>query len=208
MYRADFFYTYNLFIFTPQLLTAQEDIMKTLNPGKLLPLGTIGKSHGFKGEFSLILENPELTDPEKLKASFIFLVLEGLPVPFFVEDVREKSGVVILKIETVDSESQARKLNGIKVKMEMQRTMAGVSVREEQEWTGLRGYLVHDASYGELGPILEVQEYPMQYIAKCMVDGKEVLFPLHEEMILDIDDEGRRIETELPDGLLDVYLKS
>ncbi len=182
--------------------------MKTLNTGKLVSLGTIGKCHGFKGELSLIIDNPELTDPLKLKATFIFLILEGLPVPFFVEEVGEKKGITVLKIETIDTEAEARKLNGIKVKMERQRPKKVIPVNEKPQWMDLRGYIVHDSTYGELGPIVEVQEYPMQYIAKCMVSGKEVLFPLHEEMILDIDEEKRRIETELPDGLLDVYLKS
>ena len=74
-------------------------------------------------------------------------------------------------------------------------------------WKDLIHYTAFDAEYGEIGIIQEVLEYPMQMLAKCLVNGKEVLFPLNDEMVTDINAEDKIVFVELPEGLLDVYLK-
>ncbi len=179
--------------------------MKILDPTKLLALGFINKVHGFAGEVSLVPDDDLSFSIDQFKSGFLFIQLDGLPVPFFVESIRERSGGILLKFETIDDDSSAKKIVGKKVLAE--------KIREEHSeddtpsWFDLIGYTVTDEIYGDLGPIDEIQEYPMQYLARCMVNGREILFPLHEEMILEIDDTNRHIQIELPEGLLDVYLK-
>jgi 16S rRNA processing protein RimM len=46
----------------------------------------------------------------------------------------------------------------------------------------------------------------MQMIAKCIVKGKEVLFPLNEDIVIEINEEEKKVFVELPSGLLDVYM--
>ncbi|HNQ61579.1 MAG TPA: ribosome maturation factor RimM [Bacteroidia bacterium] len=178
--------------------------MKTLDINKLVPLGFINKTHGFQGELSLAMNDDINLSPEQFKSQFLFLQLDGLPVPFFVENIREKTNGILVKFDTINNEEEAKKLVGKKV-------LAGKIKRdteEEQEpgWNELLGYTVNDKKYGNLGPILEIQELPMQFLAACSINEKEILFPLHEEIILEIDDENKTIYIDLPDGLLDVYL--
>ena len=44
-------------------------------------------------------------------------------------------------------------------------------------------------------------------IAVCEVNEKQVLIPLTNDFIEEIDDERRIIRMSLPDGLIDLYLK-
>ncbi|MNT82127.1 16S rRNA-processing protein RimM [compost metagenome] len=64
-----------------------------------------------------------------------------------------------------------------------------------------------DEALGELGEILEVNEYPQQFVATVLYQETEILFPLNEDFIVEIDDEEKILTLDLPEGLLDVYLE-
>jgi len=74
-------------------------------------------------------------------------------------------------------------------------------------WKDVQGYTATDESFGEMGIITEVAEYPMQYIGKCIINEKEVLFPLNDDVVTEVDDEAKTINLDLPLGLLDIYLE-
>ena len=110
----------------------------------------------------------------------------------------------MVKLFDVDSEEEARKFSR---KDFFTEKIPGKIKRNITGWKDLVDFHVTDIALGELGNILEVLEYPMQMIARCSVNGKEVLFPLNDEIVLEIHDKERKIVVDLPDGLLDVYLK-
>lgn len=70
---------------------------------------------------------------------------------------------------------------------------------------GLIGYqLIDDGK--RLGAIDEVIEQPHQVLLQLMIDEKEVLVPLHDETLININHKKKEVHVVLPDGLLDVYL--
>jgi 16S rRNA processing protein RimM len=174
--------------------------MKALNQKKLREVGFISKSFGYKGELVLIAETMPLG--KVMKEKFLFIRLEGLPVPFSVESIREKSGNLLVKFLDVDDETAARRLIQMKVSVES----SGKEEAAEWSWHDVVGYEAEDTAYGPLGKIIEVQEFPMQMIAKCEVNGKEVLFPLNETVVIGIDESRQHLLLDLPEGLLDIYL--
>lgn len=76
---------------------------------------------------------------------------------------------------------------------------------DDFRYTDLIGFLVIDENHGELGQITDVQEFPQQFVASVNMDGKELMFPLSDDLILGIDSEEEIIEVELPEGLVDLY---
>ncbi len=66
---------------------------------------------------------------------------------------------------------------------------------------------VTDQNYGDLGPISAVLEYPNQAVLQVFVDQKEVLIPISNEIIINVDREANKMTVKAPEGLLDVYLK-
>ena len=168
----------------------------------LVQIGIINKVSGFKGKLSCIVN---IAHPERLlKQKFLFVILEGLPVPFFVEEIEFKNDDLLVKFEDVETEADAKKLVRKEIFSER------IKVQKKKDvltWNDLKGYNVIDEVHGELGIIEDVQEFPKQMIAKCMMNEKEILFPLNDEIVVEIDDDQKIVYVDLPDGLLDIYLE-
>ena len=166
---------------------------------KLHDVGFISKTAGFNGEVVLATDGMALADGTR----FLFFMFEGKPVPFLITDSRTRDGQQIIKFEDVDDEAAAKKLSGLRVYAES----AGAGEQgDELSWFDLTGYEVVEEQAGSLGPLLSVEEYPGQLLGRCMVKGKEVLFPLLDEFVVAIDEEKRILRLHLPEGLLSVYL--
>lgn len=147
----------------------------------------------------------EQGEPEGIsKSTYLFVELEGRPVPFHCEEFRIHRGDLIVHLEAVDSAESATPLLQATVWAERKRVSTGP---EAPGWDSLTGYEAFDHVHGSMGPILEVQEYPQQFLARCEIDGHEVLLPLNESTVVSIDEAQERVTFALPAGLLDVYLR-
>ena len=69
-------------------------------------------------------------------------------------------------------------------------------------------FLVVDEEKGELGAVKEIIEYPTQSIIQITINGKEVLIPIHDDIIKNVDREGKKIFIKAPNGLIDMYLEN
>ena len=175
--------------------------MKTITLEDLSYAGFIVKPSGFAGE---VVFAAETFDAESFQDfNFLFLVIEGLPVPFRVTGSKMKSGNLIVKLEDIDTEEAAKSLNGCEAYVEELPEAEEVGV---PSFSDLEGFTVIDRTAGNLGAILEVEELPMQFIARCNHQGHEIVFPLNETIVIGIDTERREIHVDLPDGLIDVYM--
>ena len=67
----------------------------------------------------------------------------------------------------------------------------------------LLNYTIQAAGYPMLGPIEEIIDLPEHYLAQVKYQGKEVLIPLHEDLILENKAPTKVLVMDLPEGLLD-----
>lgn len=175
--------------------------MKTIFLEDLHYAGFIVKPSGFSGDVIVAAESVE---PEALEGSeFLFLLIDGLPVPYRVTGFRTKSGNILLKFKDVDTEEAAKALNGCEVYLD---ELPEDEPEQDPSFSDLEGYVVIDSTAGTIGPILGVEELPMQFIARCHYLDREVLIPLNEAIVSGIDPENRTVHVTLPEGLLDVYM--
>ena len=80
---------------------------------EVFKIGQFAKPHGIKGELSLVTNSDVLEDAED---PYIVCEMDGILVPFFVEDFRYKTDTVVLvKLEDVNSEEDARMFVGKEV---------------------------------------------------------------------------------------------
>lgn len=168
---------------------------------KFTDIGFISKAYGFKGEV-LFVADKDVDLMEEVKR-FLFLNIDNSPVPFLIETVKEKNGDFIIKFEDVLTEKDAKKLAGLQVLIESEHL---TDISDLDDFNNLVGYRANDKNYGDLGPIKSIEEFPDQYIATCFIGNKEVLFPLNDDFILEIDDDEKLINLDLPNGLLDIYM--
>lgn len=68
----------------------------------------------------------------------------------------------------------------------------------------LLGFTVVDAAFGPIGLITEVIEGPAQALLKIQGDTEEILVPYVDEFIKQIDHESQKVNTVMPQGLLDL----
>ncbi|MFN4286697.1 MAG: ribosome maturation factor RimM [Lacibacter sp.] len=165
-------------------------------------IGSIAGTFGTEGE--LVLRH-NLGKKTGLKGLDVFFIEEsnGKFLPYFIEAARVKNDTeVYLKVEGFATKEAARRLQAKKVWLRESdfQKFAGKSAP-----ITLIGYTLLDGS-AILGIIREVIEQPLQILCRLEVAGKEVLVPLNEATIRKVDHKKRQVLTELPEGLLDVYL--
>lgn len=164
-------------------------------------IGYITKTKGLKGEVQVYFEFDEF---EELELESVFLEINNKLVPFFTASYKlqaNKTGYFYF--EDVDTIEKAEKL--VRKKIYLPNTKKPERADDEFFYTDLKGYIVHDEKHGELGEITEVHEYPQQFIAVVHYKFTEVMFPLNEEIILEIDEDESIVKVILPEGLIEVY---
>ncbi len=165
----------------------------------LKKIGFISKLNGYKGEVVVAGSTTDLTNEK-----FLFMMMDGIAVPFVVQKIFEKGNNTIVKFEDVNDEEYAKRFVSKEVFIEVKK---GSRRKEELIADDYLNFSILDSSFGELGKIIRVEEYPQGQVAVCKVKEKEVLIPLEKDFIDEIDFDSQKIFVSLPEGLIDVYLK-
>lgn len=165
-------------------------------------IGYITKTKGLKGEVQLYFE---FEDYEALDLDVLFADMNGKMVPFFVAKHKlYPNSTGLFYFDDIDHIDKAQAL----VKKKIYLPLNKMPERDEDDFTynDLEGFIAIDEKLGELGEITSVNEYPQQFVATVHYKNRDVLFPLNEDFIVEIDDEENVLHLDLPEGLLDVYL--
>ena len=76
-------------------------------------IGRLGKPHGVKGEISMQVDDDVF---DRVEADFLILKVDGILVPFYMEEYRFRSDTTaLIKFEDVDTVEQARQLTNCDV---------------------------------------------------------------------------------------------
>ena len=166
--------------------------------GSVYKIGVIGKAHGIKGELSIQIDDDIF---DRVDAEYLVLKLDGIFVPFFMEEYRFKSdSVVLVKFEGVDTQERARELTGVEVYFP--RELAEQDENAELSYSALVGYTLIDNNSGKsVGTIAYVDEQTINIMFE-LEDGR--LIPASEELIVDVDQKNRTITLDIPEGILDL----
>ena len=157
----------------------------------------LGKSHGVRGEVSFLFDDDVF---DRVDADYLILDIEGILVPFFIEEYRFRSDTTaLMKVEGIDSQERARELTGCDVYFP--RNLA-VSDDDSISWSAIVGFDIIDASTNKpVGRIASIDDSTLN-ILFCLEDGR--LIPASEDLITAIDQQARTITMHLPAGLLEL----
>lgn len=167
-------------------------------------IGYITKTKGLKGEVQLFFE---FEDYEALDLDVLFADMNGKMVPFFIASHKlYPNSTGLFYFDDIDHIDKAQPLLKKKIYMPLSK----MPERDEDDFTyqDLKGFIVSDETHGELGKIIAINEYPQQFVATVLYKEKEILFPLNEDMIVEVDEDEKTLLVDLPEGLLDIYLES
>ena len=160
-------------------------------------IGRLGKSHGVRGEVSFLFDDDVF---DRVDADYLILDIDGILVPFFIEEYRFRSDTTaLMKFEGIDSQERARELTGCDVYFP--RNLAA-SDDDNISWSAIVGFGIIDASTNKsVGRIASIDDSTLN-ILFCLEDGH--LIPASEDLITQIDQQARTITMLLPAGLLDL----
>lgn len=172
---------------------------------KYVSIGFTKKCHGFKGDLKVQVDEIYLED--FLKSSVVFLLIKGKHVPYFIEKSRF-GNELLLKLEEVDSKEAAHPLTSKELFLQAKQILAKeereVEIESNLEFEKYIGYTILDTELGAIEKIKEIIEYPQQEMATLIYHEKEILIPLHQQLIEKIDDSQQYIYMNLPKGILDL----
>ena len=66
--------------------------------------------------------------------------------------------------------------------------------------------MIHDITAGEIGVIEYINDQTSQHLFVVNKNGKEILIPINDDFILNLDRTNKIINLKLPDGLLKIYI--
>ncbi len=164
---------------------------------KVYKIGVIGKPHGVKGEVSFRFDDDIF---DTVDSDFLILKIDGILVPFFMEEYRFRSDeVALVKFEDVDTQEAAAELTGTEVYF-----LREHADNEEGAMPPARivGYSIEDSNTHIIIGIIASVDDSTSNILFELEDGK--LIPVAEEWIVEIDNDARKIVMNIPEGLLDL----
>ena len=165
-----------------------------IEQSELIRSGTMRRPHGKNGELQCQMDNDYWDEAE---ADFLILLLDGIFVPFRVEDWRGKGAdSLIFRLKGVDSEAKALRL--VNTEAYMLRRDLNEEAEEMMTWQDLKGYEVLNSEHVVQGKVATVNESTINTLLE-LEDGR--LLPVHENLIIEIDEPQKRIILDLLEGL-------
>jgi ribosomal 30S subunit maturation factor RimM len=165
---------------------------------ELIPAGEVLKVHGLEG--GLVIRFRELFCFPAVLPDFVFLVIDGLPVPFPVEEA-EAFGECswLFFFEDVTTRDRAMRYRGAEVMLEKK------YLPEEAEELphALAGYRFRDETSGVTGEITGYRDIPGNPLFEVQTAAGESLVPAAETFIRETDHEKKKVIFALPDGIFD-----
>lgn len=165
---------------------------------ELTEIGRTGRPHGTRGELKLLVDEIYLDDLRRARG----VLIGQPPVPYFVEQFTG-GGAPRVRLERFGSREAVRLLSNQPLFLPADRVTV-VAEPEETPWDGILGYTIRADNYPDLGPVECIIDLPSHYLAELTHGGREVLIPLHEDLVLAVDNESRVVRMDLPGGLLDL----
>ena len=163
-------------------------------------IGIFNKPHGIHGELQFTFTDDIF---DRVEAEYIICLLDGILVPFFIEEYRFRSDTTaLMKLEGVDTAERARMFTNVEVYFPRQE--AGEENRDELTWDYFVGFDVTNPQHRYLGTVTDVDTSTVNTLLILDRDGMELLIPAQEEFVTDIDSENRKLVMDLPAGLLDL----
>lgn len=163
---------------------------------EVFKIGRLGKSHGIKGEVSFHFEDDIF---DRVDADYLVLEIDGILVPFFMEEYRFRSdSLALVKFCDIDTQERVSELTGCDVYFPR-------ALAEEDDAPTLSMFvgfnLVQADNNRKVGTIASIDDSTANILFE-LEDGR--LIPATDDLITDINTKDRTIKMEIPEGLLEL----
>lgn len=171
-------------------------------------LGYTSKVHGKQGELIIKLDVDFPEEYKKLESVLIQLnQKDNSLIPFFITNTQLQNNQSIkVKIDDIDTVDQAKLLVGKEVYLPLN-TLPKLTGNKFY-YHEVIGFKMIDTKLGDIGTLTIILDYPTQAIFGITnPQGKEILIPIIDEVIVTVDRDNKTITINPPDGLVELYLQ-
>jgi 16S rRNA processing protein RimM len=167
---------------------------------KRILLGRITKIHPYRGTVTVELSKGISVDISALES--VFIEIDGKQVPFFLYEYSDsQSGILKLSFEGYESSGKMERYNGCRIFIDSDTK----NLKSFPDMSSLAGFRVYSQNNDLIGNISRVINNPGQLLLQIFSDSdREILVPLHDDLILELEEEKRYIKIEIADGLAEV----
>ena len=170
----------------------------------MLQVAQVLKSNGTDGELvmsfrAIAPEDINLQEP-------VFIIFDGLPVPFFIESFTKRGNTkALVRLTGIHCQEDVDEIAGKAVYIEG--SAAPELSLEEDGFAALVGWMLltpgdsTDNLY-EVGEITDFIDIPNNPCIEVETENGAVMIPLHEDLIPSVDPEYQEIIMQIPEGLL------
>ena len=131
----------------------------------------------------------------------IFVEQNGALVPYLVEDLKfQKKNFAKAKLAGVNTEEAAKKI--VRANIYLPDSFLPKLSKDEFYFHEIEGFEIIDENNNSIGTVKQIYDLPSNPIVEANVDGKEVLLPL--KLMMSLDKENKKIQLEIPQGILDL----
>ena len=187
----------------------------------LQQIAQVLKSNGTDGE--LVMGFREIAPEDINLKEPVFIVFDGLPVPFYIESFTKRGNTkALVRLTDICSMEDVEEIAGKAVYIE-EGNLPEMSL-EEDGYAALVGWMVltplmpdqvgHDGeddgdviagltgNLCEVGEITDFLDIPNNPCIEVETENGAVMIPLHEDLILSVDPEYQEIIMQIPAGLI------
>ena len=173
----------------------------------LQQIAQVLKSNGTDGE--LVMGFREIAPEDINLKEPVFIIFDGLPVPFYIESFAKRGNTkALVRLTDICSMEDVEEIAGKPVYIEAD-NLPEMSL-EEDGYAALVGWMVltpenaddMDSDLYEVGEITDFIDIPNNPCIEVETENGAIMIPLHEDLILSIDPEYQEIIMQIPAGLL------
>ena len=182
----------------------------------MLQIAQVLKSNGTDGE--LVLGFREIAPEDINLQEPVFIIFDGLPVPFYIESFTKRGNTkALVRLTDIRSMEDVEEIAGKAVYIEDDQ--APEMSLEEDGFAALVGWMVltpqipdrvgdddmevtDDMELMEVGEITEFFDIPNNPCIEVETENGAVMIPLHEDLIISLDPEYQEVIMKIPEGLI------
>lgn len=166
-------------------------------------LGKVVSKYSFKGEVLVKLDADEPEIYENMES--VLVSIRNNLVPFFIDNCRlHKSSLLRIDFEEVKDEAAADRIMGALLYLPL--TLLPKLEGNKFYFHEVTSFTVVDKTHGDIGIITGVNDTTSQALFEIEKDGKQLLVPITDEIITEVNRENKTIFVTTPDGLVQLYL--
>ncbi|MBQ2435694.1 MAG: 16S rRNA processing protein RimM [Bacteroidaceae bacterium] len=171
-----------------------------IRPEEVYCIGKFTRTHGVQGEMALSFTDDVF---DRVDCPYLVCPMDGILVPFFIEEYRFKSdNVALIKFERIDTSEAASIFTNKEVYFP--KSYAEQGGDGEYSWQYFIGFAAEDVEHGHLGTLVDVDESTINTLFVVeRPDGESLFIPAQEIFVEDINHDEHIIMFNLPDGLLE-----